>query len=249
MHFASCNIDQGLPRLWTSLIEIVDANADLFPFCAEYESLQGGELRTNDVRPQDCGSITPGRSSVEGEQSGLRNENSLEEISAIALMQLREDSERSNSDSGAAAAPDSQLRGSSDNQINLQPYVHKKYKALEQLEDTSTKSRKFVVELNEKYVHNSPNRVQELSRQDFGQLSTYQPNPWPSPSGETSFLREAGSTGHPVDVTNALGGSKRKAEDDIELNLTMATRALRPTLQFASDPTPEEDGLSLGLRS
>lgn len=221
-----------------SLIEMVDADADVLIFCVDYKMWQGGQWQSNNGRPVI---------SYEPAQPKSRFEELSENLDfepAMALIQLREDSGRS-SDSGASAGE--LLRGSPDNRARFQPYVHKKSKAIKQLaENVATGSGGFVVEVNDKHnAQSSTNREQELHQQDLGHSSTHQPNPWPSTSGDP-FLCEA-SAEHPVDVTDSLSGRKRKTEEIIELNLTMATRSPRPSLQFVSPPTPEEAALSLAL--
>lgn len=74
------------------------------------------------------------------------------------------------------------------------------------------------------------------------------PNSWSAPRFE-SFLDETRATGSIVDLTDSLSGRKRKAEEDIELDLTMATRSSSPKIQFPCPSTPEEATLSLGLSS
>lgn len=205
---------------------------------SDYKMWQGGQWQSNNGRPVI---------SYEPAQPKSRFEELSENLDfepAMALIQLREDSGRS-SDSGASAGE--LLRGSPDNRARFQPYVHKKSKAIKQLaENVATGSGGFVVEVNDKHnAQSSTNREQELHQQDLGHSSTHQPNPWPSTSGDP-FLCEA-SAEHPVDVTDSLSGRKRKTEEIIELNLTMATRSPRPSLQFVSPPTPEEAALSLAL--
>jgi hypothetical protein len=67
----------------------------------------------------------------------------------------------------------------------------------------------------------------------------------PVPSLE-SFLQEKAPK-EEVDVTDSLSSRKRKAEEEIELDLTMATRPKSPKIQFPGPSTPEEATLSLGL--
>ena len=74
------------------------------------------------------------------------------------------------------------------------------------------------------------------------------PNSWSAPRFE-SFLDETRATSSIVDVTDSLSGRKRKAEEDIELDLTMATRSSSPKIQFPCPSTPEEATLCLGLSS
>ncbi|KAG0625523.1 hypothetical protein M758_2G062000 [Ceratodon purpureus] len=74
------------------------------------------------------------------------------------------------------------------------------------------------------------------------------PNAEPRPTS-WSFFDETRFIGNAVDVTDSLSGRKRKAEEDIELDLTMATRSASPRIQFPCPSTPEEATLSLGLSS
>lgn len=64
-----------------------------------------------------------------------------------------------------------------------------------------------------------------------------------------AFLDETRVTDNTVDVTDSLSGRKRNTEEDIELDLTMATRSSSPRIQFPCPSTPEEATLSLGLSS
>ena len=73
----------------------------------------------------------------------------------------------------------------------------------------------------------------------------FRPNSWCAP-GLESFLDET-KINNAVDVIDSLSGRKRKVEEDIELDLTMATKSLSPRIQFPSPSTPEEATLSLGL--
>lgn len=61
-----------------------------------------------------------------------------------------------------------------------------------------------------------------------------------------SFIHETAAK-EEVDVTDSLSPRKRKAEEEIELDLTMATRPKSPKIQFPGPSTPEEATLSLGL--
>lgn len=68
----------------------------------------------------------------------------------------------------------------------------------------------------------------------------------PTPCLE-SFLDQT-TTENAVYVTGSLSPRKRKAEEAIELDLTMATRSSSPKIQFPCPSTPEEATLlSLGL--
>jgi len=150
---------------------------------------------------------------------------------AAALMQLKEDSGQSSDTAGA------ELRRGS-------PYDH-----IESMETEKLETREIlpIVELNDDCIQNSANMEQELRQQDPGQSSTYQSDLWgrPLPCFGT-FLGET-SASNLVDITNSLSGSKRKVEEGIELELTMATRSRGPNFQFSSPSTQEEASLNLAL--
>lgn len=61
-----------------------------------------------------------------------------------------------------------------------------------------------------------------------------------------SFLHKTAAD-EVMDLSDPFSARKRKAEEDIELDLTMATRPRSPKIQFPSPSTPEEASLSLGL--
>ncbi|KAG0569281.1 hypothetical protein KC19_6G079800 [Ceratodon purpureus] len=206
---------------------------------SEYKTWQGGQWLSNNTEsmPGPATSSRPAATSPAPAQNLLR----FDEFEPVmALIQLREDSGRSNSDSGAATASDLLTLGSPDSQANYDTYVHKKSKAIQQLQQD-----KLVVELNERL---SPHREQQLHQQDMGQSSTYRPQSWPPPSCDSFLYDEPNtSTSHPVDIIDALSGSKRKTDQDVDIELTMATRSIRPSFQFPSPPTPEEANLNLAL--
>ena len=87
-------------------------------------------------------------------------------------------------------------------------------------------------------------KQEDVKTHEFGLVPNAEPRPtsW-------SFFDEFRGIGNAVDVTDSLSGRKRKAEEDIELDLTMATRSASPRIQFPCPSTPEEATLSLGLSS
>lgn len=215
-----------LAWLWTSFIEMVEADADVFIFCADQRQPQA------DRRQRRASSvISPGPAQPKSGSEEMAGNPLIE--GATALMQLKEDSGRSSDAAGAEL-----LRGSPNDQ------AFQLTEDIESMETENIHTREIVpvVELNDEYIQNSANM-----EQDPGQSSTYQPDPWdrPLPCFGT-FLGET-STNNLVDVTNSLSGSNRKAEECIELELTMATRYHGPNFQFSSPSTPEEAALNLGL--
>lgn len=80
---------------------------------------------------------------------------------------------------------------------------------------------------------------------EFVPVVEHRPNTWSVPY-LASFLDET-RTDNAMDKIEALSGRKQKAEEVIELDLTMATKSSSPKIQFPSPSTPEEATLSLGL--